>query len=295
HVPSIVRVGPARKRDGRAGGPASVSFCSAGAYGAVFRVTISRFFGVLPIGLSVDAVDGRQVLSRKELYMYRMFGIVMLAALASQDQAKVDPVQAARVGADLTPLGAERAGNAAGTIPAWTGGVTPPAGYQPGMHHPDPYADDAMLYRVDGADLSQHRELLPAGLADLLERHPDYYLQVYPTRRSAANPQRIYEATRANAERAELISKGNGGSGAVAGIPFPIPQDGMEVIWNHILHYKGDQTHFINNQAVVINGKSNLIKRDRYVYYIYNREGMTIEDMDNTLLYYRYQVTAPAK
>ena len=227
--------------------------------------------------------------------MYRMFGIVMLAALASQVQAKVDPVQAARLGADLTPLGAERAGNAAGTIPAWTGGVTPPAGYQPGMHHPDPYADDAMLYRVDGADLSQHRELLPAGLADLLERHPDYYLQVYPTRRSAANPQRIYDATRANAERAELIANGNGVSGAVAGIPFPIPQDGMEVIWNHILHYKGDQTHFINNQAVVINGKSNLIKRDRYVYYIYNRDGMTIEDMDNTLLYYRYQVTAPAK
>src|SRR5690606_36235137 len=143
HVPSIVRVGPARKRDGRAGGPASVSFCSAGAYGAVFRVTISRFFGVLPIGLSVDAVDGRQVLSRKELYMYRMFGIVMLAAMAGQVQAKVDPVQAARLGADLTPLGAERAGNAAGTIPAWTGGVTPPAGYQPGMHHLDPYADDA--------------------------------------------------------------------------------------------------------------------------------------------------------
>ena len=132
-------------------------------------------------------------------------------------------------------------------------------------------------------------------MADLLERHPDYYLQVYPTRRSAANPQRIYDATRANAERAELIANGNGVSGAVAGIPFPIPQDGMEVIWNHILHYKGDQTHFINNQAVVINGKSNLIKRDRYVYYIYNRDGMTIEDMDNTLLYYRYQVTAPAK
>ncbi|WP_285260121.1 DUF1329 domain-containing protein [Halopseudomonas bauzanensis] len=227
--------------------------------------------------------------------MYRKFGVVMLAALACQVQAKVDPAQAARLGADLTPLGAERAGNAAGTIPAWTGGVQPPAHYQPGMHHPDPFASDAMLYRVDGADLTQHRELLPAGLADLLERNPDYYLQVYPTRRSAAAPQRIYDATRANAERAELISNGNGVSGAVAGIPFPIPQDGMEVIWNHILHYKGEQTHFINNQAVVINGRSNLIKRDRYIFYVYNREGMTLEEMDNTLLYYRYQVTAPAK
>ena len=227
--------------------------------------------------------------------MYRKFGVVLLAALAFQVQAKVDPAQAARLGADLTPLGAERAGNPQGTIPAWTGGVTPPAHYQRGMHHPDPYAEDAVLYRVAGSDLAQHRPLLPDGLADLLERNPEYYLQVYPTRRSAAAPQRIYDATRANAEQAELIANGNGIAGAVAGIPFPIPQNGMEIIWNHILHYKGEQTHFINNQAVVINGRSNLIKRERYVYYVYNREGMTHEDMDNTLLYYRYQVTAPAK
>ncbi|PRB84323.1 DUF1329 domain-containing protein [Pseudomonas sp. MYb185] len=227
--------------------------------------------------------------------MYRKFGVVLMVAMACQVQAKVDPAQAARLGADLTPLGAERAGNAAGTIPEWTGGVKPPAHYQPGMHHPDPFADDAMLYRVDSADLDPHRQLLPAGLADLLERNPEYYLQIYPTHRSAAAPQRIYDATRANAEHAELIANGNGVAGAVAGIPFPIPQNGMEIIWNHILHYKGEQNHFINNQAVVINGRSNLIKRDRYIYYIYNREGMTPEQMDNTLLYYRYQVTAPAK
>ena len=49
----------------------------------------------------------------------------------------MDSTQAARLGQDLTPLGAERAGNAAGTIPAWTGGVQAPAGYEPGMHHPD--------------------------------------------------------------------------------------------------------------------------------------------------------------
>jgi len=227
--------------------------------------------------------------------MYRKFGVVLMVAMACQVQAKVDPAQAARLGADLTPLGAERAGNAAGTIPEWTGGVKPPAHYQPGMHHPDPFADDAMLYRVDSADLDPHRQLLPAGLADLLERNPEYYLQIYPTHRSAAAPQRIYDATRANAEHAELIANGNGVAGAVAGIPFPIPQNGMEIIWNHILHYKGEQNHFINNQAVVINGRSNLIKRDRYIYYIYNREGMPPEQMDNTLLYYRYQVTAPAK
>jgi hypothetical protein len=227
--------------------------------------------------------------------MYRKFGILLLAAFASHVQAKVDDAQAARLGQDLTPLGAERAANAAGTIPAWTGGVQPPAGYETGMHHPDPYAADSVLYRVDHSNVAQYAALLPEGLRALVERHPDFHLRVFPSRRSAANPQRIYDATRLNAVNAELIANGNGIKGASAGIPFPIPQDGMEVIWNHVLHYKGDQTHFVNNQAVVINGSPTYIKRDRHIYYVYNREGMTQAGLDNTSLYYKYRVTAPAK
>ena len=227
--------------------------------------------------------------------MYRMFATVALALAATQAQAKVDAAQAERLGRDLTPLGAEQAANADGSIPAWAGGVTPPAGYQPGMHHPDPYAQDRELYRVDASNLAQYQDQLPAGLADLLTCHADYHLRVFPSRRSASVPERIYRATRENATRAELIANGNGIRGAAAGIPFPIPQEGMEVIWNHILHYKGEQNHFINNQAVVINGNSNLIKRDRAIYYVYNREGMTTAELDNTLLYYKYVVTAPAK
>ncbi|HBS77077.1 MAG: outer membrane lipoprotein-sorting protein [Pseudomonas sp.] len=227
--------------------------------------------------------------------MYRKFGILLLAACASQAQAKVDDMQAVRLGQDLTPLGAERAGNAAGTIPAWTGGVQPPAGYEVGMHHPDPYAADPVLYQVDQSNVGQYAALLPEGLRALVEQYPDFHLRVFPTRRSASNPQRIYDATRLNAVNAELIANGNGIKGAFAGIPFPIPQDGMEVIWNHVLHYKGDQTHFVNNQAVVINGSPTYIKRDREIYYVYNREGMTQADLDNTSLYYKYRVTAPAK
>ena len=35
----------------------------------------------------------------------------------------VSPQDAARLGAELTPLGGERAGNADGSIPAWNGGL----------------------------------------------------------------------------------------------------------------------------------------------------------------------------
>lgn len=228
--------------------------------------------------------------------MLRTLSILLLATCALQAQAKVDSAQAARLGQDLTPLGGERAGNAAGTIPAWDGGLAqPPANYQPGMHHPDPYSADAPLYQVNSQNLAQYQAQLPAGLKALLEKNPDYFLRVFPTRRSAAAPQRIYDATRFNAQTAELISGGNGVDGA-AGIPFPLPKTGQEVIWNHIMRYRGDQISFVTNQAAVLsNGAYNLLKLERDIYFLYGREGVSPQDLDNTLFYYKYKVVAPAK
>ena len=222
---------------------------------------------------------------------------ILLLAVALQAQAKVDPTQAARLGQDLTPLGGERAGNAAGSIPAWDGGLAkPPANYQPGMHHPDPYAADVPLYRIDSQNLARYRAQLPAGLQKLLESNPDYFMRVFPTRRSAAAPQRIYDATRFNAQNAELISGGNGVFGVAAGVPFPLPQSGQEAIWNHIMRYRGDQISMVTNQAAVLaNGAYNLLKLERDVYFLYGREGVSPQDLDNTLFYYKYKVAAPAK
>jgi len=227
----------------------------------------------------------------------RKLSILLLLAVALQAQAKVDETQAARLGQELTPLGGERAGNATGSIPSWQGGLAqPPANYRPGMHHPDPYAGDAPLYRVDGRNLDEHRAQLPAGLQALLEHNPGYSLRVYPTRRSAAAPQRIYDATRFNARNAELISGGNGVAGVAAGIPFPLPQDGQQAIWNHIMRYRGEQISMRTNQAAVLaNGAYNLLKLERDIYFRYGREGVTPQDLDNTLFYYKYRVVAPAK
>lgn len=229
--------------------------------------------------------------------MLRSVSILLLSALVLPAQAKVDASQAARLGQDLMPLGGERAGNASGTIPAWDGGLaTPPPGYQVGMHHPDPFAGDQLLYRVDAGNLAQHEQQLPFGLKALLERYPDFYLKVFPTRRSAAAPQRIYDATRFNALNAELISGGNGVQGVASGVPFPIPQNGQEAIWNHIMRYRGDQISMVTNQAAVLaSGSYNLLKLERDVYFLYGRDGVTPQDLDNTLFYYKYKVVAPAK
>src|SRR5882757_5535466 len=138
-------------------------------------------------------------------------------------QAAISAADASRLGNDLTPLGGEKAGNADGSIPAWTGGITTaPAGYTPGMHNPDQYAGK-----------------LSAGHLALLKAYPDYVMPVYATHRSASNPQRIYDATKQSATTAALTAGGNGITGAVIGVPFPIPQNGLEVIWNHLTRYRG--------------------------------------------------------
>lgn len=228
--------------------------------------------------------------------MIKPFMLVALTAVILPAHGKVDADQAARLGRDLTPLGAERAGNAAGTIPEWNGGVTTaPMGYTVGMHHLDPFAADTPMVKINQHNLDQHRAQLPMGTQKLIERNPEYYVQVFPTRRSASAPQRIYAATRANAERAQLISGGNGVQGAAAGIPFPIPQNGIEAIWNHIMRYRGEQmSSMVNHAAVLSNGSYSLVKRKRDVLFVYGREGVTEQDLNNTLFYYKYSVLAPA-
>jgi hypothetical protein len=142
----------------------------------------------------------------------------------------------------LTPVGAERAGNRDGSIPAWDGGLTaPPAGlgYTPGKHHPDPYAADAPIATITQANAAGFAELLADGQRELMRIAPTYSMKLYPTRRSCAFPQFVYDATRRNAGTARLDPNTGDVSGAYGGFPFAQPTQGFEVIRNHILRYRG--------------------------------------------------------
>src|SRR5213082_401596 len=109
-----------------------------------------------------------------------IFGVAGGSALANTSAA-----DASRLGNDLTPLGAEKAGNADGSIPAWTGGITtPPAGYMKGAHHPDPFKDDQILFTITAANADKYADKLTAGALALLKTYPDYSLPVYATHRS---------------------------------------------------------------------------------------------------------------
>jgi len=218
---------------------------------------------------------------------------------ASGVQAKVSAEEAARLGKDLTPIGAEMAGNAAGTIPAWTGGITkPPANvnYKPGDHHPDPFPEDKVLFKITKDNMAKYADQLSEGHKALLAADPTYYLNVYKTRRTAASPQRIYDATKRLAVTTVLKEDGNGIVNAGEGIPFPIPANGLQVIWNHLVRWRGscvDRTFVF--APVTRSGRYSLGKENTKVRWQYNLPGMTDEKMNNTVLYFLQHLLAPPR
>jgi hypothetical protein len=167
-----------------------------------------------------------------------------LAALAFtcslSAQAAVSAEEAAKLKSELTPLGAEKAGNRDGSIPAWTGGYTIPLpGFKNGGKRSDPFASEKPLYSISVANMAQYADKLSDGTQALMKKYPQTYrVDVYPTHRTAAAPQWVYDNTFKNATSARL--EGELLKGAYGGIPFPIPKSAKEVIANHELHWRGE-------------------------------------------------------
>lgn len=225
-------------------------------------------------------------------------GLALIAS-AGLARAAVSEAEAGRLGKELTPLGAEAKGNADGSIPAWNGGIqSQPAGYKPGDHHPDPFTADQPLLTVTPANASQHEARLTAGQRAVLKAYPEYKLVVYPTHRSASNPQRIYDATRRNATTAQLISTGNGIKDAQVGVPFPIPQNGLEVLWNSLTRFRGvAAVRYIDQAAVERGGGYQLVKFEDEFLFNYCRPDITTKELEdtNTLIYFKQAAIAPAR
>lgn len=223
-----------------------------------------------------------------------------LSLSAASVNAKVSEAEAAKLGNELTPLGALKAGNADGSIPEWTGGITEaPAGYKVGDFHPDPFAGDEVLFTITAQNYKEYADFLTDGQKALFEAYPESFkMPVYPTRRSASNPQFVYDATKANATRAELVQGGNGIKNAATGIPFPIPNNGVEAIWNHILRYRGEAVSRNGGQAAVTaGGDYNVIGFDEILLVKYSDKDATPEQLleENILMKFKQSITSPAR
>ncbi|WP_137817681.1 DUF1329 domain-containing protein [Pseudomonas sp. 2FG] len=159
-----------------------------------------------------------------------------------QAHAAVSAGEANALKGTLTPLGAEQAGNSDGSIPAWTGGLTGEvAGATFGDVPADPFPGEKPVLQITAKNAAQYADKLNEGTKALLDKYPDsFHLDIYPTHRTAAAPQKVYDNTFANATRCQLTQGGLSVEGCYGGIPFPIPKDGSEVIWNFLLRVEAE-------------------------------------------------------
>ena len=225
-------------------------------------------------------------------------GVLTLSLLATSVMAAVSPDEAAKLGNTLTPLGAEMAGNADGTIPAWTGGLPKNAGTVDARGFlQDPFASEKPLFVITAENVEQYKDKLTPGQLAMFKRYPQSYrMPVYPTHRSATVPDSVIEATKRNATNTVMVQNGNGLANFDTANPFPIPQNGLEVIWNHITRYRGGSVkRFVTQATPQANGSYSL------VYFVdeFAFRG-ALADVDkskesNVLFYFKQRVTAPSR
>lgn len=187
---------------------------------------------------------------------------IAIGSYASISNAAVSKEKAAKLGDTLTLFGAIKAGNEEGTIPPYEGGLrTAPEGFEPGSGYwVNPFKDEEPRFRIDASNYQKYEDKLSAGQIKLLTTYPDtYYMDVYPTHRTAAYPQDVLDATVRNATTCETIKNGLAvDTDCRGGLPFPIPQTGHEVMWNQQLRYNdgeyGTTTSSSNSWIVDSNG-----------------------------------------
>lgn len=223
-------------------------------------------------------------------------GVLAAGLVAGQAWGAVSAEEAAKLGDSLTPMGAEKAGNG-GAIPAWTGGMTePPANYENDGIYVNPFPDATPEFTIDQSNVAEYADHLSPGQVAMIKQYPDYVVPVYETRRTAVYPEHIMEETGENATRSELIKDGNGLANYKDATPFPIPQNGLEVIWNHITRYRGGSVQRnIGQVTPTANGAYSVVKfQDELAYRTY-LEDYSSDKNPNVLFYFKQAITAPAR
>jgi hypothetical protein len=82
-----------------------------------------------------------------------------------------------------------------------------------------------------------------------------FKMHVYPSHRGTIRPDWYYANTLKNATGATLVEDGQKIEGNYPGVPFPIPQSALEVMWNHMIRYGEDFHMEYDVYYVGANGK----------------------------------------
>ncbi|MCP5129746.1 MAG: DUF1329 domain-containing protein [Pseudomonadales bacterium] len=227
--------------------------------------------------------------------------ILCAAFVAGAAQGGVSPEQAARLGKELTPTGAEMAGNADGSIPPWNPQGAPiPADFVPGSDdYKDPYKGEKPLFTIDNNNWKQYADNLTEGTKAIMEKlGPDgFRLNVYPTKRDFVYPDWVVANTIKNATAAQMTDDGQKLVGNLPGVPFPIPQSGMEVMWNHMIRYQEDYSadydvYYVSSDGKPILSTTGFITN---VYTVFKEENRDKEVGDTPWVMLRINYNAPAR
>ena len=183
----------------------------------------------------------------------------MLGVLSAVNvSAAVSPEEAKQLdGPVLTPIGAERAGNKDGTIPAYTGdGLKAPPGFGSDSKDPykrmDPFANEKPMFSITAQNAAQYADKLD-GLVDMFKVHPNFRMDIYPTHRTAMYNKTVLDNTLKNATSCKGVDNDLKLEGCWGGFAFPIPKNGAQVMWNHLTSYRGVAWGGYSNGFVIAN------------------------------------------
>ena len=222
------------------------------------------------------------------------FSLLATGVMAqSLTQAEIDSL-----GTTLTPIGAQKEGNAAGTIPEWTGGLPTDAGQSlPNNFLESPFKDDQPEFVITAQNYQQYKDNLTPGQVALFERYPETFrMPIYKTERTVGFPQSVYDQVKATAGQAKLVNGGDGISNFAHGsFAFPIPKSGAEVVWNHNTRYRLNIHRWYMQAMPQTNGSFTLIKMEEEVGYPEQMSDVDASTMPNTLLFFKQRVNAPAR
>ncbi len=166
--------------------------------------------------------------------------------------------ETSQLGTSLTEWGAVKGGNADGSIPAYTGGIQPPANYDPKKPNvrPDPYAAEKPLISINAGNMDRYADKLGDGVKAMLKKYPTFRIDVYPTHRTARYPKLFLENSVKNAGTCKLTENQLSLSGTCwAGMPFPLPKSGAEVVWNRVMKYDSYATHATDRRSILVDAK----------------------------------------
>ncbi|MDI3292325.1 DUF1329 domain-containing protein [Janthinobacterium tructae] len=222
--------------------------------------------------------------------------VVLATVLFQTAFASVSAEEAAALKSNLTPLGAEKAGNKDGTIPAWDGAYVKSIPGTANGKYPDPFSAEKPIAQITAKNAAEYSSKLSEGTLALLKKYPTYRIDVYPSHRTAGAPQWVYDNTFKAATNAKLTNNGGSFEGAWGGVPFPIPKNGNEVMWNHLVHphpasYDLNYINLVGSSDGKISMASKGEVNELSAYY--QKDG-SAEKFNKNFSFTRFNTTAPA-